>query len=582
MRITRLIIESFRGIPGKLELDFTGKNGSPCSVLIFGDNGSGKSSIIDALEFNLQGKIERSESLKNEFRPSPFNLKSDTERAKTTCVFDYSIIHERDLFIRYDSEKEKNVVTKSVSGLHRNFKIAPIALRRNDIISYSSTPAEKKQILFWSFIYSKATDNPEEGYDKTLINSIENERIELKNKKKAIREELGAILKIPFEDTPSSKYQVDEFVSAYILNGLKYSDYIKLKSRGMITRVNEKALEKVNQLNKLNDELSEIQSRIRRLKNVDSDSSSIRKAETRRFLEESSNNLTESFNLISTVNFVQQINVKISELTEVSFEIEIILKNGKVTSPNNIFSEANLDLLILLLYTSIIREAEKYGQAKILVLDDVLQSVDSVIRVKFIEHLLNNFKNWQIIITAHDRLWLNQLERAFIRHNHTFKQLEIFRWNFENGPEIFENKGQAATFSDALETKNPQLIAAQAGLFLEGICHNLSIKWNTCVSRKEGDRYTLGELWGGIKSYLKKTELKELTEKINQRLEIRNQLGAHHNEWANSLSNTEILLFAESVKEFYDSVYCIGCQNWIGKDFSCTCRKMNLRTIKGS
>jgi predicted ATP-dependent endonuclease of OLD family len=510
MRINRLIIESFRGIPGKLELDFTGKNNLPCSVLIFGDNGSGKSSIIDALEFNLQGKIERSESLKNEFRPSPFNLNSDGQRAKTVCFFDDSSKNERDLFISYDPDKEKNVVSKSANGLHPNYKVAPIALRRSDIISYSSTPTERKQILFWSFIYNKASDNLEEGYDKSLINSFENERIEIKKKKKTIREELADICKIPLEETPNSKIEVDSFVKDRILKGLRYKDYQSLKSRGMITRVNEKALAKANQLNKLNDELSEIQSKISRLKNVDSDSSSIRKAETRRFLEEASNNLTESFKLISTVDFVHQINVKISELTEVSFEIEIILKNGKSISPNNIFSEANLDLLILLLYTSIIREAEKYGQAKILILDDVLQSVDSIIRVKFIEYLLANFKDWQIIITAHDRLWLNQIKTAFNRHSHIFKELEIFRWNFESGPQIFEGKGQAmvSAFNDALESKNPQLIASQAGLFMEGICHNLSIQWSTSVKRKEGDRYTLGDLWGGIMKSLKNTDLK--------------------------------------------------------------------------
>jgi hypothetical protein len=156
-------------------------------------------------------------------------------------------------------------------------------------------------------------------------NYIENDRIEIKKKKKTIREELADMCKIPLEETPNSKIEVDSFVKDRILKGLRYKDYQSLKSRGMITRVNEKALAKANQLNKLNDELSEIQSKISRLKNVDSDSSSIRKAETRRFLEEASNNLTESFKLISTVDFVHQINVKISELTEVSFEIEIIL-----------------------------------------------------------------------------------------------------------------------------------------------------------------------------------------------------------------------------------------------------------------
>lgn len=77
MKIVKLHIDSFRGIPNELILDFTDNRNFPCSTLIFGDNGSGKSSIVDALEFNLQGKIERSDSLQNEFRPSPLNWKNE-------------------------------------------------------------------------------------------------------------------------------------------------------------------------------------------------------------------------------------------------------------------------------------------------------------------------------------------------------------------------------------------------------------------------------------------------------------------------------------------------------------------------
>lgn len=59
MKVKAIKITSFRGIPNEINLNFTDKSGNPVSVLIFGDNGSGKSSIIDAIEYNLQGKIEK-------------------------------------------------------------------------------------------------------------------------------------------------------------------------------------------------------------------------------------------------------------------------------------------------------------------------------------------------------------------------------------------------------------------------------------------------------------------------------------------------------------------------------------------
>ena len=50
--ITRLVVEGFRGSTSHLELTFD--PGRPF-VLIFGENGTGKSSIVDAIEYALYG-----------------------------------------------------------------------------------------------------------------------------------------------------------------------------------------------------------------------------------------------------------------------------------------------------------------------------------------------------------------------------------------------------------------------------------------------------------------------------------------------------------------------------------------------
>ena len=106
MKIKKLQIESFRGIPNQLSVNFTDRKGVPCSTLIYGDNGSGKSSIIDALEYNLQGRIERV-GLKNPFRPSPINWKNEQLKgAFTICHFEDDTTNKRDITISYDSEKE--------------------------------------------------------------------------------------------------------------------------------------------------------------------------------------------------------------------------------------------------------------------------------------------------------------------------------------------------------------------------------------------------------------------------------------------------------------------------------------------
>lgn len=53
-RMKRLVMNAFRGVPNQMVVDF--KNTK--SMAVFGDNGTGKSTIADALEWYFTGNIE--------------------------------------------------------------------------------------------------------------------------------------------------------------------------------------------------------------------------------------------------------------------------------------------------------------------------------------------------------------------------------------------------------------------------------------------------------------------------------------------------------------------------------------------
>jgi energy-coupling factor transporter ATP-binding protein EcfA2 len=53
-KIERLVLRSFRGVPGEMALDLAGGQ----SLAVYGDNGTGKSTIADALEWFFTGGIE--------------------------------------------------------------------------------------------------------------------------------------------------------------------------------------------------------------------------------------------------------------------------------------------------------------------------------------------------------------------------------------------------------------------------------------------------------------------------------------------------------------------------------------------
>src|SRR5206468_10183360 len=53
-RLHRLVMRAFRGVPEEMAVEF----GEGQSMVVYGDNGTGKSTIADALEWYFTGEIE--------------------------------------------------------------------------------------------------------------------------------------------------------------------------------------------------------------------------------------------------------------------------------------------------------------------------------------------------------------------------------------------------------------------------------------------------------------------------------------------------------------------------------------------
>lgn len=597
-KISNIYIHSFRGVPNELTVDFTDKNGKAVSTIIYGDNGSGKSSIVDALEFNLQGRIERSTMINNPVRASANSLNYVPSIGSSTIVtFEDGTKSERNInvIIKHNTLKYYS----DNKFLHEDFALAPIVLRRNDIISYSIIPGEKRQVLFLSFLYSQfiKLDDVEKNSihweHDPYITSLKDKYILLKRQRRELASRLAILCNTKVSKLP---YENSEKLKSIIYNNLGLKGFQRKNNGKVKTIPSKNNTVNFNLVSNTIEEIDSISNEIKRISNeaekaLNPNNYGIlvnqRREANAELIKAASDYLSDAFNDISTVDYISDLYLEIGNKTSASFDIIVKLANGIKTTPNKVFSEGNYDLLILLLYLSLIRACVKSGQKPILILDDILQSIDSTIRAKFIYYVVKNCKDWQLFITCHDELWLSQLRHTFSSLGHSFKELRLTGWTFEKGPTVEETKtkGEDKSLQKAIVTGDKCIIASQAGVFLENICQKLSVSLGISIQRKQNDKYTIGDLWPGVMKVFKGTNIYQLAEQINNELLIRNLLGCHANSWALSMSDSEVLLFAQHLLKFYEAVFCKKCNTWVTNLTSsgtviCECKCRNLQFVK--
>jgi hypothetical protein len=233
---------------------------------------------------------------------------------------------------------------------------------------------------------------------------------------------------------------------------------------------------------------------------------------------------------------VTAIKVLVAKTGPVSLDVVVDFDNGASALPQQVFSEGYKDLIALLFFLTVTRKAAEFGQARILVLDDALQSVDATVRRGVMSYVLDEFKDWQLIITGHDRAWQEQLRELFIRKNRVFVERRVAGWSFSDGIAV---AGGSPSLADstrgALASRDERLTASATGTLLEQIAQELSWRAGISVTRRRGDRYTLGDLWPGVAKALRATSLRDTVNAIDEEYGLRNSLGAHYNDWADGI-----------------------------------------------
>ena len=207
-----------------------------------------------------------------------------------------------------------------------------------------------------------------------------------------------------------------------------------------------------------------------------------------------------------------------------SAEIQLFYYDIEVRPAYKILSESLLNSLGLSVYFACLKKFN--SDTKFIVLDDVINSLDSHHRLTLIDILADEFSDYQIIIFTHDRLWFDQIRSRFP----DWIKKKIIDWTYDTGPQI----GIALSTKEELEeTLKDDAKAETAGRdfgeHVEGRLNELAENLEAKLKHryKNQDPPALRELFDSINARLKKLKIKKA---ISENHSIMKSIGKASND----------------------------------------------------
>lgn len=293
--------------------------------------------------------------------------------------------------------------------------------------------------------------------------------------------------------------------------------------------------------------------------------------------------------------------------TGIDFVVDFYGRGKK--PPQALHSEGHQDSMGICLYLALAEELTE-GVFNLIVLDDVVMSVDADHRRQFSKLLGEEFPNIQFVITTHDRVWATQLRSdGVVSRENSF---EFNEWSIDHGPIVYneDSENWEQIYELVRSNKVPQASATlrrSSEQFLATVCENLE---GQVVYRSNNQR-ELGELssavickykkllktsksayhsWGNDDELQKVMLLEQEFDLLCNEKEIEEWAinpTTHFNPWA-TFSSNDFLPVVDVFKRFFDFFKCPVCGSIIklikqnNKEVSlcCKCKNINLNLEK--
>ena len=327
----------------------------------------------------------------------------------------------------------------------------------------------------------------------------------------------------------------------------------------------------VEQLDRIEPEFNDLNIRYHKGEFILEHLKTTRKVHVQNLLEQLNQDICTFYDQMHSGEGIASLKLEVKENKNKSVELLAEFHGKQDIQPKSYYSEAHLDSLGLAMFLAV----EKAQQKEILVLDDILTSLDLKHlhnTLELLKQLLQNGTFKQIILTTHyERLWSD----CKFRGNGYYDVIKLGPWELNTG--IFPLNNFATLFEDLKVAINNPLIdksdlARAAGLQLDAVLNFICEAYNLPLPYAK-PRYTLGDYFIAIHDLKKRLKvlnsndeeipLEELFNNCDKYDWVRNEY-AHINLDA-EVSEDEVRQFALDVQKLSDALFCEKCSCYIIK-----------------
>lgn len=241
----------------------------------------------------------------------------------------------------------------------------------------------------------------------------------------------------------------------------------------------------------------------------------------------------------------------------------------QVKDPAWAYSDGHLDTVAICIFLALRTfRSQQPDDPKLMVLDDIVISIDLGHARRLITLLKNSFQDHQIIILTHNGLfahWCKSLIPGL-------RKLQIKSWSLTSGPGIGDYPSAREQIDAALANGTAKEIAVRLMEMLDEWTAEGRYAFAVAVPAKVGEQYTLTEIWEPMIKAIKGMS-KSLDSDLGGAMgtletlvdvpAVRNLLGAHENEFAKEFPRNTMVEIGTAACRLVDALYCSECRSFV-------------------